>query len=360
MVRLTAFLSASVVGLTAALTKDQLVEFTVNTLDGSRGEADDMAHRHIKQVNAARVSIERLKALHDVMLHELGMSVGEIKGQLFSLAKDGVDPEMMKHWYKILHDEMKAGEYYANDWTFTLAGSPIGYAPVKQIWEFVRNIIPDPAMAEHSITKRMAVEFVGEGLDIKALEDAWKATKAAEKDGQVIPEINSHGPPEWEDYLRYASTVALAKSTMLARYTTDGNLYTAQQYQQHYGYQPWEHKWMFSPAEKRVANDGKEYSAQEFQKIYGTDAESYWKQAPEAPQRRMTKDGQIYTLREFISHYEADKWQSEFQQSSIVADECAALNQEACDSLVHACQWKWTGEETDSCVLKSSTVAFLV
>jgi len=345
MVRLTALLSASLVGLTAAITKEKLADFAYYTLDASRTDADKMAAANVKKVNAARLSEKHLTDLFWAMYFNTLLSRDEVRAQFFSVAEDGVDPEVLKAFRKSLYYDCDMDKKQAGTAALELAGIPIDPAPVKDMWQalyYSANLAKPEA-------QRWVVDLLAAGIEPKALSDAWTVQKGS---------TSNKGEALKKSVYTAATTSA---GGLLARYAKDGHLYSALQFQQYYG-DAWLVEWLESPQEKRVANDGKEYSAQEFQKFYGSNAASYWNQASEAPQRRMAEDGQTYTIQEFIAYYKGD-WQTKFDKASVVADVCAGLNHEGCDGLPQNCQWKWTGDWTDSCVLKSSTAtaaAFLV
>jgi len=343
MVRLTALLSASLVGLTAAMTKESIAEFARLSLYANRTEADKLAAANVKKVNAARLSEKHLTDLFWAMYFNTLLSRDEVRAQFFAVAEDGVEPEVLKAFRQSLYYDCDMNAKQAMWAAYELAGIPVDPAPVKEMWDFLYNSAELSKPEAH----RWVVDLLAAGIEPKALSEAWTVQKGS---------TSNKGEALKKSVFTAASTSA---GGLLARYAKDGHLYSALQFQQYYS-DAWLVEWLESPQEKRVANDGKEYSAQEFQKYYGGNAASYWNQASEAPQRRMAEDGQTYTIQEFIAYYKGD-WQTKFDKASVVADVCAGLNHEGCDGLPQNCQWKWTGDWTDSCVLKASTAAaFLV
>mmetsp|Transcript_32224 Transcript_32224/g.68795 ORF Transcript_32224/g.68795 Transcript_32224/m.68795 type:complete len:352 (+) Transcript_32224:97-1152(+) len=351
MVRLTAILSATLVGLSAAVTKEKLAEFafSVGGLDfPNRKLAEELSAAYANKINAARIPLTRLKALNDAMYSStngMDMSKQAMAEQIFPVATDGVDPAALATLYKGLYSMSGCNmdKTQAQSAALELAGIPVDPAPLKKIWDTLYSM--SGANLNKQEAHRWVVDVMAAGADGDVFESDWKANwRVTSNKGEALKKT-------------IASAVAAGAAGLQARYAKDGKLYSPAQFQSYYG-DMWLVEWLQAPLEKRVANDGKEYTAREFQAFYSQDVARYWNQAQEAPQRRMAEDGQTYTLQEFISYYK-NNWQTKFQKASIVADECAGLNHEGCDKKASVCQWKWTGDWTDSCVLKSS-MAFMV
>lgn len=135
----------------------------------------------------------------------------------------------------------------------------------------------------------------------------------------------------------------------------DGQLYTKAQFQKWYAGK-YLIEWAATPEERRVAQDNKAYSMKAFQQRYGGSLwVRNWNVARMATQMHTAKDGQNYTIKEFLNYYHST-WPEQWKTTRDIPcwECCGGINHADCDMRYKFCTWRWTGDWRNSCVMKAA------
>lgn len=344
-----AFISASSVALVllsaapraTAVQEPALTEWfqSMQGLSMSRSDAAALASKEAKTLSACGVTVPMLQALKDTMssFSAMHMSMSEVRDNLLPLAYQHASPEHLAALYNTLSGFSDLGlpATEARAGTMKLASKhaePYLLGPLFKTLSSWSSIgVP------RSQAQQMAMDLTLAGADAEKLLESFNAAKSRMSRDAALE-------------VAVSDAVDANLAGLVQRYAKDGKAYTAKEFQIHYG-NKWQTEWQAAPQQKRTANDGKDYLASDFLEFFSTYWTSKWSAAPVAELRRIAKDGKTYTMGEFFQHY-GDNWQEEWFKSYEMLDVCAGLNHAACDAQAVKCQWKWTGDWTDSCIVK--------
>mmetsp|Transcript_9892 Transcript_9892/g.25592 ORF Transcript_9892/g.25592 Transcript_9892/m.25592 type:complete len:352 (+) Transcript_9892:56-1111(+) len=347
MARLTAILLAAIAGVASGITKEKLSDWLYSSkgLNVWRVDADKIANREYMKLSSCRVTLDMLQALKDSMYStsKLGLSKQEVQANIFQLAEQHVDPENLVLLYTNFYSTSSADlspKSKAQGVAMELAKKKVSGKDIPVLWKILYSI--SGVNLPKSEAQRWVVDLTAAGANSQKLLDSYKDNfkrmdKAAAFKAAIADSVDSnlYGLP--------------------TRYAKDIKPYVAKEFQTYY-HDQWLVEWLAAPKEKRTAQDGHDYIASEFQTYFGDSWNTKWAASPVAEQKRIAADGKTYTMQEFQAYYK-DTWQQEFFKSAEIADECAFLNNAACSAARDKCIWKFTGDWTDSCILKTSKAA---
>lgn len=305
----------------------------------SSGDATALASKEVKFLTACGVTVPMLQALKDPMYSTtmLNMGMAEVRQNLLPLAYQHVSPAALNQLYQTLYSTKSLNLPRADAVTQALAlgkqrAEPYLLGPLFDVLYSISGVNLPRSQATQT-----AINLASAGADANRLKASFlDAKRSMSKDAALKVAIGD--------------AVDANLYGLEARYAKDGKPYVAKEFQTYFGEQ-WLAEWTAAPKEKRTAQDGKDYFAAEFLEYFGATWNSKWASSAVAEQRRIAKDSKTYTMQDFLYYYK-DSWQSEWAQSYEVLDTCAGLNHADCDAQTAKCQWHWTGDWTNSCVVK--------
>lgn len=267
----------------------------------------------------------------------LNMGIAEIRQNLLPLAYQHASPAKLITLYQTLYS-VRAVDLPKHDAVTAAMGLAMKRAAPSLLGPLFSSLYSISGInLPKKQAQQMSIDLTAAGADAEKLQASFKAAKSKMSKEAALQ-------------LAVADSVDANLAGLATRYAKDGKAYTAKEFQSYYG-QQWFSEWQAAPQQKRTARDGKDYLASEFLEHFGASWSAKWNAAPVATLRRIAADGKTYTMDEFQKYY-GDNWQSEWSRSSEVLDVCAGLDRSSCDAQAAKCQWSWTGDWTDSCVVK--------
>lgn len=350
MVRLASATVFSACAIVAhGITKEKLGEwaFSSKGLDQSRDVATKWANQEYSRLSMGRSSLQELQELKDTLYSSSYCDFKKVAlvDAITPLAENRVSAKDLQTIWSAVYSTSGADmqKQLAQETAVLLAQRRVAVQDLKALWSTLYSISGmnlNKNEAQHWLTQLALA-----GSDPVKLADSFKTyyrTMSKDKAAQAAIE----------------DSIIQSLGGLPQRFAKDGVAYTAKDFQGHYR-EAWVSEWNQAPEQLRVAQDGGLYSAAEFKAYYGDSWASRWGSSPVAAEKRLAADNKGYTVQEFVAHYR-DTWQTEWFKAAKIADDCAFLNHDACDAAGAKCTWKWTGDWTDSCVLKPATSEVVV
>ena len=297
----------------AAISENELAQWATQAtgLNLSPSEAQQVASKEATVLTQCAVSVKDLQDLKDSLYQTSSLDFGMdyVKANIFTMAKQHVDPEALKEMFKVLYSTSGV-DLPKSDAQSRSVELVKAYAEPNQLLELFRNL------------------YSMQGVDLAKVEAQGKSLELGKMGCDAAGLLNSFRAAQGSksDRLDQATDSSLRANLNgeARRYAKDGNIYNAKEFQDYYK-GTYKQEWANGVLEKKMAPDGKAYTASQFRMYFASSWENQWHAATAATQQRMAEDGKVYTVSEFVDYYK-DEWQTKWKNApELPCKECRQI-----------------------------------
>jgi len=241
-----------------------------------------------------------LLALIDLKILLAGMSMGitDIRENILPLARAHVKPDSLNKLYIALSSSWSSTgglELPQAEAQMQAMGMAESRVQVAELYGLYQTMYGFWGLGfNQTLAQQTAVQLTYAGADASDFKSIFQRT-APSGEAQALR-------------IASASAVNADMQGLIRRYGKDGLAYYSREYQARYADQ-WLKAWQFAPQELHVSSDGQMYTAGQFSQHFGNGWELVWHATLEATQVRLGKDGGAHTMPEFRDLYH-DDWQN--------------------------------------------------